>query len=94
MAAMVGIAGSTSVGDRAMLGGQAGAVGHIHIGANAKVGAQSGIIGDVPDGETISGYPARNNREYLRAMGMAFKLPETLKKIQALEDRIRALEEE
>ncbi len=94
MAAMVGIAGSTSVGDRAMLGGQAGAVGHIHIGANAKVGAQSGIIGDVPEGETIYGYPARNNREYLRAMGMAFKLPETLKKIQALEDRIRALEEE
>lgn len=94
MAAMVGIAGSTSVGDRVMLGGQAGSVGHIHIGEGARVGAQSGIIGDVAPGETISGYPARNNREYLRAMGHAFKLPETIRRIQALEDRIRALEEE
>lgn len=93
MAAMVGIAGSTTVGDRVMLGGQAGSVGHIHIGDDARVGAQSGIIGDVPPGETISGYPARNNREYLRAMGMAFRLPDTLRRIKVLEDRIRTLEE-
>lgn len=93
MAAMVGISGSSSVGDGAMLGGQAGAVGHIHIGRDARVGAQSGIIGDIPAGETVSGYPARNNREYLRAMGMAFKLPDTLQKIRDLEKRVQALEE-
>ncbi len=93
MAAMAGISGSTTIGDRALIGGQAGAVGHIQIGEGAQVGAQSGIIGDIPPGETISGYPARNNREYLRAMGALFKLPEAMRRIRALEKRLQALGE-
>lgn len=92
MAAMVGIAGSTKVGNGAMFGGQSGMVGHIEIGEGARIGAQAGVIGDIPPGETVSGYPARNNREYLRAMGMAFKLPDTLRRIGELEARIAALE--
>jgi len=92
IAAMVGISGSTRVGDRAMFGGQAGMVGHIEIGEGARIGAQAGVIGDIPPGERVSGYPARNNREYLRAMGMAFKLPETIRRIGEIEARISALE--
>ncbi len=93
MAAMVGIAGSTRVGDRAMFGGQSGMVGHIEIGEGARVGAQAGVIGDIPPGEIVSGYPARNNREFLRAMGMAFRLPDTLRRIEELEQRLAVLEE-
>jgi len=92
MAAMVGIAGSTRVGDWASFGGQSGMVGHIEIGSGARIGAQAGVIGDIPAGETVSGYPARNNREFLRAMGHAFKLPETVRRIEQLEERIAALE--
>jgi UDP-3-O-[3-hydroxymyristoyl] glucosamine N-acyltransferase len=92
MAAMVGISGSTRVGDGAMFGGQSGMVGHIDIGEGARVGAQAGVIGDIPPGETVSGYPARNNREFLRAMGMAFKLPETVRRIDELEQRLSRLE--
>jgi UDP-3-O-[3-hydroxymyristoyl] glucosamine N-acyltransferase len=94
LAAMVGIAGSTRVGDGAMFGGQAGLVGHIEIGEGARIGAQAGVIGDIPAGETVSGYPARNNREFLRAMAMAFKLPETLKRLGDIEHRLTALEAE
>jgi UDP-3-O-[3-hydroxymyristoyl] glucosamine N-acyltransferase len=93
IAAMVGFAGSTRVGRGAMFGGQAGIVGHIEIGEGARIGAQSGVIGDIPPGATVSGYPARNNREYLRAMGLAFKLPETMKKLEGLESRLKAIEE-
>lgn len=93
MAAMVGISGSTRVGDRAMFGGQSGMVGHIEIGEAARVGAQAGVIGDIRAGETVSGYPARNNREFLRAMGMAFKLPETLRRIEEVEERLSRLED-
>ncbi|MFC1661614.1 UDP-3-O-(3-hydroxymyristoyl)glucosamine N-acyltransferase [Gemmatimonadota bacterium] len=92
MAAMVGIAGSTRIGDGAILGGQAGLVGHIEVGEGARIGAQAGVIGDIPAGETVSGFPARNNREYLRAMGMAFRLPETQKRLETLEKRLQALE--
>ena len=93
MAAMVGIAGSTRVGDGVMLGGQVGIIGHAEIGAGAKIGAQAGVIGDIAPGETVSGYPARNNREYLRAMGLAFRLPEAFRRIQDLERRIKDLED-
>lgn len=92
IAAMVGIAGSTRVGDGAMFGGQAGIIGHAEIGAGARVGAQAGVIGDIAPGETVSGYPARNNREYLRAMGLAFRLPEAFRRLQELERRIQGLE--
>lgn len=90
MAAMAGVSGSTRIGDGAMLGGQAGLVGHIEIGEGARLGAQAGVIGDVPPGEAVSGYPARNNREYLRAMSLALKLPTILRELEA---RLEALEE-
>jgi UDP-3-O-[3-hydroxymyristoyl] glucosamine N-acyltransferase len=90
----VGVSGSTRVGDYAMLGGQAGIGGHLEIGERAVVAGQAGLTGDLAPGEVVSGYPARNHREYLRAMGMVFKLPKTLLRIKALESRLTALEEE
>jgi UDP-3-O-[3-hydroxymyristoyl] glucosamine N-acyltransferase len=89
----VGVAGSCRIGDYAMLGGQVGISGHLEIGDRAMVAAQGGVIGDVGPGEVVSGYPARNHREYLKAMGMVFKLPKTLQRIKALESRLTTLEE-
>ena len=93
LAGQVGISGSTRIGARTMFGGQVGIAGHVEIGEGAMVGGQGGVIGDIAPGEVVSGYPARNHKEYLRAMGMAFKLPETLRRIKVLEARISALEE-
>jgi UDP-3-O-[3-hydroxymyristoyl] glucosamine N-acyltransferase len=90
--AQVGIAGSTRVGNGVMFGGQAGIIGHIEIGDGARIGAQAGVIGDIGPGESVSGYPARNNREYLRGMGLALRLPETIKRIHDLEARLEAVE--
>ena len=85
LVAQVGIAGSTEVGEGAVFGGQAGIVGHLTIGAGARIGAQAGVIGDVAPGETVSGYPARNHREYLRAMAALMKLPDVLKRLKRRE---------
>jgi UDP-3-O-[3-hydroxymyristoyl] glucosamine N-acyltransferase len=93
MAAMTGVAGSVEVGDGVMTGGQVGISGHLTLGEGSRVAAQGGVIGDVAPGVTVSGYPARDHREYLRAMGSLFKLPRALKRIKALEERIAALEE-
>jgi UDP-3-O-[3-hydroxymyristoyl] glucosamine N-acyltransferase len=86
MAAQVGIAGSTRVGAGVMFGGQAGVVGHVEIGDGARLSAQAGIIGDVEAGASVTGYPARDLRRYLRASALFLRLPE-------LERRLRALEE-
>lgn len=86
--AQVGIAGSTVVGDGARLGGQVGISGHIEIGEGASIGAQSGIMSNIPDGETWSGSPARPHREWLRASSAFYKLPELLRRLDALEREV------
>jgi UDP-3-O-[3-hydroxymyristoyl] glucosamine N-acyltransferase len=92
MAAQVGVAGSSIIRDGAMFGGQVGISGHLEIGEGVRVGGQGGVIGDVPPGKTVLGFPARDHREYLRAMGMAFKLPETVRRLKEVEERLAALE--
>jgi UDP-3-O-[3-hydroxymyristoyl] glucosamine N-acyltransferase len=92
LAAQVGIAGSTTIGDGAMLGGQVGVAGHVSIGRNAAAVGQSGITNSIPDGAFVSGYPAIDNREWLKSSAIFRKLPELRKKIGDLERRIQELE--
>jgi UDP-3-O-[3-hydroxymyristoyl] glucosamine N-acyltransferase len=91
--AQVGIGGSTEVGDGATLAGQAGLVGHIRIGEGATVAAQAGVVNSVPPGITVSGYPAREHMQANRIYASLQRLPELLKKIADLADRIERLEE-
>ncbi|MFH1765237.1 MAG: UDP-3-O-(3-hydroxymyristoyl)glucosamine N-acyltransferase [Gemmatimonadota bacterium] len=92
LAAATAVAGSARIGDGVMTGGQAGINGHVEVGAGVRIGGQGGVIGDIPPGQTVSGFPARDNREYLRAMGMVFKLPETVRRLREVEERLAALE--
>lgn len=93
MAALAGVAGSSRVGDDVMVGGQAGVGGHVEVGAGARLAAQAGVIGDVPPGETVSGFPARNHREFFRAMGHLYRMEETVRRLKNLESRVKALED-
>jgi UDP-3-O-[3-hydroxymyristoyl] glucosamine N-acyltransferase len=86
LAAMVGVAGSTSIGKGVAAGGQVGINGHIHVGDGARLGGQAGVVKNVPPGATVSGYPARDHREYLRAMAQLFKLPDLVRRVRALEE--------
>jgi UDP-3-O-[3-hydroxymyristoyl] glucosamine N-acyltransferase len=88
MAAQVGIAGSTRVGKGVVFGGQAGLVGHVEIGDGAQISAQAGVIGDVAAGETVTGYPARKLKDYLKGAALALRLPEILGRVRALEERV------
>ena len=83
LCAQVGLAGSTRVGKHVMLAGQVGAAGHCTIGDHAIVTAQSGIR-DVPPNAIVSGSPAIDNREWLRATAAFSKLPELLKAVRKL----------
>jgi len=91
-AAQVGIAGSTTVGDNVMLGGQVGVVGHVAIGKGVRATAQTGIANDVRDGALVSGYPAIDNRDWLKASAVFKRLPELKKAVADLERRLAALE--
>ena len=67
MAAQVGIAGSTTVGDWNMIGGQTGIVGHISIGSNVKIQAQSGINSNIEDNQVLYGTPAISASDFRRS---------------------------
>ncbi len=92
LAAQVGIAGSTTIGESAMLGGQVGVGGHITIGKHAAAVGQSGITNSIPDGAFVSGYPAIDNKEWLKSSAVFRRLPAMRRKIAELEERIADLE--
>lgn len=90
--AQTGLAGSSILEKNVLLAGQVGVSGHLTVHDNAIVYAQSGIGGDVPAGARISGSPAFNASEWLRAVTAFPKLPELLKTVRELRKKVEELE--
>jgi UDP-3-O-[3-hydroxymyristoyl] glucosamine N-acyltransferase len=80
----VGLAGSTRVGNRCILAGQVGSAGHLDIGDGATITSQSGVPSDVPPGAVYSGYPAMENKLWLKVMATLKNLPEMQKTLRRL----------
>lgn len=60
------LAGNSSTGKFAYVGGLTGIANHVHVGDGAMVGAVSLITKDVPPGETALGNPQREYKEHFR----------------------------
>src|SRR5439155_1287696 len=87
----VGLAGSTRVGSNCILAGQVGTAGHLTVGNGAVITAQSGVPNDVPPRSLYSGYPAVENREWLKTMAALNRLPELQKRVlEFLQAAVRA----
>jgi UDP-3-O-[3-hydroxymyristoyl] glucosamine N-acyltransferase len=87
----VGLAGSTVVGDRCILAGQVGAAGHLEIGDGAILTAQSGVPGDVPAGKLFSGYPAMENKQWLKCVAAFNHLPGLVRTVRELKSEVEKL---
>jgi UDP-3-O-[3-hydroxymyristoyl] glucosamine N-acyltransferase len=87
----VGLAGSTKIGDGAILAGQVGTAGHLSVGAGAVVTAKSGIPSDVPPRSLFSGYPAVENRQWLKTTAALNRLPDLQKRVWELESEVEKL---
>lgn len=70
----VGVSGSTQLGNRVVLAGQAGVAGHLTIGDNVTVSGRGGVISNLAEGMTVSGFPARPHREFLKAVAALYRL--------------------
>lgn len=90
--AQTGLAGSSILKKDVLLAGQVGVSGHLTIHEGAVVYAQSGIGGDVAAGSVVSGSPAFDAAEWRRAVTAFQRLPEMLKQIRRLENRVAELE--
>jgi UDP-3-O-[3-hydroxymyristoyl] glucosamine N-acyltransferase len=87
-----GLAGSTVLEENVIMAGQTGSSGHLTVHKNAIVWAQAGIGHDVPEGTIVSGSPAFDSRDWLRATAAFTRLPELLRTVRTLERRIAELE--
>jgi UDP-3-O-[3-hydroxymyristoyl] glucosamine N-acyltransferase len=79
-----GLAGSSILEKNVLLAGQVGISGHLTIHEGAIVYAQSGVGHDVPANTRISGSPAFDASEWLRAITAFKSLPEILKTVREL----------
>jgi UDP-3-O-[3-hydroxymyristoyl] glucosamine N-acyltransferase len=83
LCSQVGLAGSSHIGKNVILAGQVGVAGHCTIGDGAIATAQSGIPSDVAPGAVVSGYPAIENRQWLRSVAVFNRLPEMLRRLRS-----------
>jgi UDP-3-O-[3-hydroxymyristoyl] glucosamine N-acyltransferase len=67
-----------------ILAGQVGVAGHCRIGDGAIMTAQSGVSHDIEPGTMVSGSPAFDNKQWLRAVAVFSKLPELAKRVRKL----------
>lgn len=91
--AQAGLAGSSVVGANAILAGQTGVAGHCTLGDGVILTAQSGVSHDVPAGKMLSGSPAFDNRNWLRAVAVFQRLPELARRLTKLERLLSASDE-
>ena len=87
----VGLAGSTRIGSNCILAGQVGTAGHLTVGDGSVLTAQSGVPNDVPAHSLYSGYPAVENREWLKTVAALNRLPDLQRRVRELESEIEKL---
>jgi UDP-3-O-[3-hydroxymyristoyl] glucosamine N-acyltransferase len=87
IAAQTGMAGSTTIGDYVQIGGQVGIAGHLTVGSRVRIAARSEVWGNIADDMVVSGSPAREHRETLKAQAYLRQLPKLYKRIGAFEKR-------
>ncbi len=92
IAAQAGISGSTKIGNGVMIGGQAGIAGHLQLADGSKINAQAGLGKSLKAPNTaVTGSPAYNYNQAIRAQAIARNLPEIEKRLQELELLVKQL---
>ncbi|MDR1481851.1 MAG: UDP-3-O-(3-hydroxymyristoyl)glucosamine N-acyltransferase [Synergistaceae bacterium] len=81
----VAIGGSVRIGRSSIVAGQAGIADHTKLGNGVTVAGRAGVTKDIKDGDTISGFPARNHSEETRFQASLRRIPDILKRLKNIE---------
>lgn len=83
----VGIAGSTTIGDRCTFAGSSGVGDHVTIVSDVRVAAKAGAVTNLDTKGDYAGYPAIPGPIWHRQRIALQKLPELMKRVRALEKK-------
>jgi UDP-3-O-[3-hydroxymyristoyl] glucosamine N-acyltransferase len=86
------VAGSSVLGDRVILAGQAGLKDHVRIGNDAIVQGQAGVMTDIEELDVVVGSPAMPYRDFFTMVAVQQKLPAMRKEVKNMQKRIEQLE--
>ena len=89
--AQSGVAGSARIGKSVVLAAQSGVAGHINVGDGCTAAGRAGVAADLAPGKVVSGFPAMDHRQWLRAQKVYKDLPVLLKRVRDLERKLDAL---
>lgn len=92
LVAYTGMAGSSSLGNRVTMAARSGTADHVHVGDDAILTGCAGATRDIPQGAVVSGFPARDHREDMKAQVLLRRLPDLAERVKFLEARIKDLE--
>lgn len=93
MCGQTGVSGSCTIEDYVILAGSSGIADHVTIGKGAVVMARSGVAGNIPAGAQFFGSPAKDKKTAYKEQVAISRLPELLKKVKLLEEKIQTLEQ-
>jgi UDP-3-O-[3-hydroxymyristoyl] glucosamine N-acyltransferase len=89
LCAQVGLAGSTAVGRRVYMAGQAAAKGHVSIGEGSLIGGKTAVVSDIPPASQILGVPpGMDRRRWARIVAAWKRLPDLLVRVRKLEQAL------
>ena len=88
VASQTGISGSCELGRYVILGGQCGLGDHLKLGDGVTAGGRTGITKNIPAGQKIAGFPARDFRQYCHDLAQVKKIARLEKEIQELREQI------
>ena len=88
-----GIAGSVKTGRNVVLGGQAGVVGHLEIADFVMIATRGGVSKSISKSGKYAGGPVMSLADYNRQQVYLRKISDYVKQIEALERRVKELED-
>lgn len=91
LAAMVGLSGSTIIGNRVTMGGQSATAGHLEIGDDVVIGGQAGVTKSTPAHSQVMGTPAIDLACWKRIHVLLSKFPEFVDKLKEIEKKLDKL---
>mgnify|MGYP001202672392 CR=1 FL=1 len=89
--AQSGVAGSVEIGDGVVMGAQSGVIDHRRIGKGVQMAARAGVATDIPDGVTVSGFPAQEHKKELKERALVRKLSQLWERVKNLEDMVQQI---
>jgi UDP-3-O-[3-hydroxymyristoyl] glucosamine N-acyltransferase len=87
LCALVGVAGSVTLEDYVVVGGQSGLAGHLTVHRGAKIAAQSGVKEDIPANASVWGSPSLPLLLEQKLTILRSRLPDLFKRVDALEEK-------